>query len=65
LDWIRILCAKNLKQLPEDPQEFEGTLSALLKTRNDQWQVSTHVLSKLMGSRQRVGIDAGVVASRS
>lgn len=65
LDWIRILCAKNLKKLPEDPQEFEGTLSALLKTRNDQWQVSTHVLSKLMGSRQRVGIDAGVVASRS
>jgi len=65
LDWIRILCAKKLKQLPEDPQEFEGTLSALLKTRNDQWQVSTHVLSKLMGSRQRVGIDAGVVASRS
>lgn len=65
LDWIRILCAKNLKKLPEDPLEFEGTLSALLKTRNDQWQVSTHVLSKLMGSRQRVGIDAGVVASRS
>ncbi len=65
LDWIRILCAKNLTKLPEDPQEFESTLSALLKTRNDQWQVSTHVLSKLMGSRQRVGIDAGVVASRS
>jgi len=65
LDWIRILCAKNLKKLPEDPLEFEGTLSALLKTRNDQWQVSTHVLSKLMGSRQRVGTDAGVVASRS
>ncbi len=64
LDWIRILCAHNLKKLPEDPKEFEGTLSALLKTRNDQWQVSTHVLSKLMGSGQRVGIDAGVVASR-
>jgi hypothetical protein len=31
---------------------------------NDQWQVSTQVLSKLTGSGNRVGIDAGVVASR-
>jgi MoxR-like ATPase len=65
LDWIRILCAQHLKKLPEDLREFEGTLAALLKTRNDQWQVSTHVLEKLLGARQRVGIDPGVVASRS
>ena len=64
LDWIRLLCARKLEKLPETPEEFVGTLSALLKTRNDQWQVSTQVLSKLMGSGNRVGIDAGVVASR-
>ena len=39
------------------------TLSALLKTRNDLWQVSSQTLHKLMGSNNRVGIDAGVVAS--
>ena len=64
LDWIRLLCARKLEKLPETPEEFVGTLSALLKTRNDQWQVSTQVLSKLMGSGNRVGIDAGVVTSR-
>ncbi len=64
LDWIRILCAKNLKKLPDDPVEFAGTLSALLKTRNDQWQISNQALTKLMGTGQRVGIDAGVVESR-
>jgi len=53
-----------LKKLPDDPVEFAGTLSALLKTRNDQWQISNQVLTKLMGTGQRVGIDAGVVESR-
>jgi MoxR-like ATPase len=65
LDWIRLLCARKLEKLPDTPEEFVGTLSALLKTRNDQWQISEQVLSKLMGSANRVGIDAGVVASRN
>lgn len=64
LDWIRILCARDLKALPDNPTELLGTLSALLKTRHDQFQVSAHVLPKLMSARQRVGIDAGVAASR-
>ena len=65
LDWIRVLCAKDLTKLPEDPAELLSTLSALLKTRSDQWQISNQTLNKLMGSNKRVGIDAGVVASRS
>ena len=64
LDWIRILCARNLKKLPEDPADFAGTLSALLKTKNDQWQIAPHILTKLMGSGQRVGIDAGVAVPK-
>ncbi|MEA9602108.1 MULTISPECIES: MoxR family ATPase [unclassified Polynucleobacter] len=65
LDWIRVLCAKDLTKLPEDPAELLSTLSALLKTRSDQWQISDQTLNKLMGSNKRVGIDAGVVASRN
>jgi len=64
LDWIRILCTRNLKKLPEDPADFAGTLSALLKTKNDQWQIAPHILTKLMGSGQRVGIDAGVAVPK-
>lgn len=65
LDWIRVLCARDLTELPQDPRELAGSLSALLKTRSDQWQVSESVVTKLMGSRNRVGVDAGVVASRA
>jgi len=65
LDWIRVLCARDFKALPEDPAELAGTLSALLKTRNDQWQVSETMITRLMGSGQRVGVDPGVVASRA
>lgn len=65
LDWIRVLCARNFKALPDDPSELASSLCALLKTRGDQWQVSEDVVSKLMGTRQRVGVDPGVVASRA
>lgn len=64
LDWIRVLCARDLQKLPDDPKELAGSLSALLKTRSDQWQVSEAVITKLMGSRSRVGVDPGVVASK-
>ena len=65
LDWIRVLCARDMQALPDDPAELAGSLSALLKTRSDQWQVSDGVIAKLMGSGQRVGVDPGVVASRA
>jgi MoxR-like ATPase len=64
LDWIRVLCARDLQALPDDAAELAGSLSALLKTRNDQWQVSDAVIARLMGTGQRVGVDPGVVASR-
>lgn len=65
LDWIRVLCARDMKALPDDPAELAGSLSALLKTRNDRWQVSDAVIARMMGSGQRVGVDPGVVASRA
>lgn len=65
LDWIRILCARDFKALPDDPQTLASSLSALLKTRGDQWQVSDAVITKLMGSGQRVGVDAGVATPRA
>jgi len=65
LDWIRILCARDFKALPDDPQALASSLSALLKTRGDQWQVSDTVITKLMGSGQRVGVDAGVAMPRA
>ena len=65
LDWIRILCARDFKALPDDPQTLASSLSALLKTRGDQWQVSDTVITKLMGSGQRVGVDAGVATPRA
>lgn len=65
LDWIRVLCARDLTHLPDDPAELATSLSALLKTRNDQWQISDAVIARLMGTGQRVGVDPGVVASRA
>lgn len=65
LDWIKVLCARDLKALPDDPAALAGTLSALLKTRNDQWQVSEAMITRLMGGGHRVGVDPGVVASRA
>lgn len=65
LDWIRILCARDFKTLPDDPQALASSLSALLKTRGDQWQVSDTVITKLLGSGQRVGVDPGVATPRA
>jgi MoxR-like ATPase len=65
LDWIRVLCARGLQHVPDDPQVLASTLSALLKTRSDQWQIGPEVLLKLTGSQNRVGIDAGVAVSRA
>lgn len=65
LDWIKLLCAKGLKQIPEDPLELSLTLSALLKTRNDTWQISPDVITHILGNSSRVGVDAGVAIKSS
>ncbi len=61
LDWVRALCALGRNDLPEEPDELRACLSALLKTRADQWQMGADVIRRLQ-SESRVGIDAGVAA---
>ena len=59
LDWVRVLCAMKQDSLPDDPAMIRACLSALLKTRSDQWQMGTEIIAKLQ-SESRVGIDVGI-----
>ena len=59
LDWVRVLCAMGQDSVPDDPDMIRACLSSLLKTRSDQWQMGTEIISKLQ-SESRVGIDVGV-----
>ncbi|MGB8337412.1 MAG: MoxR family ATPase [Burkholderiales bacterium] len=59
LDWIRVLCAMDQKTVPDDPALILASLSSLLKTRSDQWQMGSEVIAKLQ-SESRAGIDVGV-----
>jgi MoxR-like ATPase len=59
LDWVRVLCAMGLEVVPDDPEMIRACLASLLKTRADQWQMGSEILSKLQ-SESRVGIDVGV-----
>ncbi len=59
LDWVRALCAMGQDVVPDDPEVIRACLSSLLKTRSDQWQMSTEIIEKLQ-SEARVGIDVGV-----
>lgn len=61
LDWVRALFHLGHRHLPDDPRMLLPSLAALLKTRNDRWQVNADRVAKLMGSL-RVGQDAGVAA---
>ena len=62
LDWIRLLCAMGQESVPDDPDTLRSCLSALLKTRADQWQMGTEIVLKLQ-SESRVGIDVGVAGA--
>ena len=59
LDWVRVLCAMGQDSVPDDPDVIRACLSSLLKTRSDQWQMGSEIISKLQ-SESRVGIDVGV-----
>jgi MoxR-like ATPase len=59
LDWVRVLCAMGQDSVPDDPDMIRACLSSLLKTRSDQWQMGSEIISKLQ-SESRVGIDVGV-----
>jgi MoxR-like ATPase len=62
LDWVRILFHLGLKELPADHNLLVPTLAALLKTKNDRWQVTPERVAKLIDG-PRVGQDVGVAGA--
>lgn len=64
LDWVRALHQLKLSDLPDDPELILMTLSCLLKTRNDHWQMSAETVTRLAGG-ERAGVTVGVAASLS
>ena len=62
LDWVRILFHLGLKELPVDHHLLVPTLAALLKTKNDRWQVTPERVAKLIDG-PRVGQDVGVAVA--
>ena len=62
LDWVRILFHLGLKELPVDHHMLTHTLAALLKTKNDRWQVTPERVAKLIDG-PRVGQDVGVAGA--
>ena len=62
LDWVRVLFHMGHGELPVDPQTLVPTLAALLKTRNDRWQVTVERVGKLMDG-PRIAQDVGVAGA--
>jgi MoxR-like ATPase len=62
LDWVRVLFKLGHSELPADPQALMPSLAALLKTRNDRWQVTPERVAKLTAG-PRVGQDVGVAGA--
>ena len=62
LDWVRVLFKLGHGELPADPQALMPSLAALLKTRNDRWQVTVERMAKLTAG-PRVGQEAGVAGA--
>ena len=50
--------------MPDDPNLILMTLSCLLKTKSDQWQMSADNVTKLLGG-ERAGVTTGVAAGLS
>lgn len=61
LDWVRVLFHLGHGELPVDPQALVPTLAALLKTRNDRWQVTAERVGKLVDG-PRIAQDVGVAS---
>ncbi len=64
LDWIRALHQLKLSEIPDDPELILMTLSCLLKTKSDHWQMSGENVTKLLGG-ERAGVTVGVAAGLS
>ncbi len=63
LDWVRVLFHLGHGELPVDPRALLPSLAALLKTRNDRWQMTADRVGKLMDG-PRVAQDPGVAAMK-
>ncbi|QKO21995.1 MoxR family ATPase [Rhodoferax sp. BAB1] len=59
LDWVRVLFKMGMNELPVEPQLLLPTLAALLKTRNDSWQITAERVGKLIDG-PRIAQDVGV-----
>ena len=62
LDWVRVLFNSGHGDLPADPRALLPSLAALLKTRNDRWQITAERIGKLMDAPQAAQDPAVVVA---
>lgn len=62
LDWVRALFHLGHGELPVDPEALVPTLAALLKTRNDRWQVTAERVGKLIDG-PRIAQDVGVAGA--
>lgn len=62
LDWVRVLFHLGHGELPVNPQALVPTLAALLKTRNDRWQVTAERVGKLIDG-PRIAQDVGVAGA--
>jgi MoxR-like ATPase len=62
LDWVRVLFKLGLQELPVDPKLLLPTLAALLKTRNDSWQITAERVGKLIDG-PRIAQDVGVAGT--
>lgn len=59
LDWVRVLFHLGQGELPADPQSLLPTLAALLKTRNDRWQLTAERVARLLDG-PRAAQDTGM-----
>jgi MoxR-like ATPase len=59
LDWVRALHQMKRSDLPEEPELLLKTMSCLLKTKNDRWQINASAVNKLQGG-ERTGSTVGV-----
>ncbi|MDO9115334.1 MAG: MoxR family ATPase [Polaromonas sp.] len=62
LDWVRVLFHLGHGEVPVDPQSLVPTLAALLKTRNDRWQLTAERVGKLVDG-PRIAQDVGVAGA--
>ncbi len=56
LDWVRALHRIALPALPDDPHAIAATLSCLLKTREDRFQVGDETVRRLLEGRRGEGV---------